>query len=198
MSSADVRSFERLEAFLQQSQSTRSSLLKEIESLQVEIRRLTVWIENDADKYWADELQKSQRHWVECEQALLRCRSAVRAAEQRPCTEQRKRLEKATDRRALCERQVRMVRELQMVWNRELTKANSKIQRCRDMAESEMLVAIHHLREQLERLDMYAKLRSGAVTSFDSNPPSIPKQQSDPTSSHSGSVTNEETEHETH
>ncbi len=168
MSSADVRSLERLADFLQQAQITRSGLLKEIENLQVELRRLTGWIENDAEKYWREELQKSQRYWVECEQALLRCRSAVRANEQRPCTEQRKRLDKATERRGLCERQVRLTHELQVVWARELTKTNSKIQRCHDMAEAEMLVAIHHLREQLGRLEEYAKLRSGAVASFDS------------------------------
>ncbi len=194
MSSADVRSLERLEGFLQQSQMTRSNLLKEIDNLQTEIRRLTLWIENDAEKYWREELQKSQRHWVECEQALLRCRSAVRANEQRPCTEQRKRLENATERRGLCERQVRLTSELQMVWNRELTKANAKMQRCRDMAEAEMLVAIHHLREQLGRLDEYTRMRSGAVASFDANSRTTPAHSIDQSTAPSQSDVGEETE----
>jgi hypothetical protein len=164
MSSADVRSLERLELFLQRTQSIRANLLQEIDNLQVEIRRVSSWIENDVEKYWLEELQKSQRNWAECEEALMRCRSAVRADEQRPCTEQRKRLDKATERRGLCERQVRLMRELQLVWSREVSKASSKIQRCRDMGESEMLVGIHMLREQLERLYEYARLRSGAVS----------------------------------
>lgn len=161
--SANVRSLERLEGFLEHCQKTRAQLLKELENLQLEMQRLTAWLENDAARYWAGELQSAQRNWVECEQALLRCRSAVRASEQRPCTEQRKRLEHATERRTLCEHQVRFVGEALLMWQRETTKTAAKIYRCRDMAESELSVAIHLLREQLGRLEEYSKMRSGAV-----------------------------------
>ncbi|MDX1928345.1 MAG: hypothetical protein SFV81_17590 [Pirellulaceae bacterium] len=163
-SSANVRSLERLEGFLEHCQSTRAKLLKELENLQLELQRLTSWLENDAARYWAGELQRAQRDWVECEQALLRCRSAVRASEQRPCTEQRKRLEQATERRTLCEQQVRFIREATLMWQREKTKIDAKIFRCRDLADSDLTVAINKLKEQLGRLEEYSTLRSGAVT----------------------------------
>jgi hypothetical protein len=142
---------------------TRAKLLQELDNLQVEMQRLTSWIENDAARYWAGELQQAQRDWVECEQALLRCRSAVRASEQKPCTEQRKRLEKATERRTLCELQVRFVREAMLLWQREKTKTEAKIYRCRDLADSDLTVAINKLKDQLARLEEYSTLRSGAV-----------------------------------
>jgi hypothetical protein len=162
-SSANVRSLERLEGFLDHCQLTRAKLLKELENLQLELHRLTSWLENDAARYWAGELQRAQRDWVECEQALLRCRSAVRASEQRPCTEQRKRLEQATERRTLCEQQVRFIREATLMWQREKTKIDAKIFRCRDLADSDLTVAINKLKEQLGRLEEYSTLRSGAV-----------------------------------
>jgi hypothetical protein len=164
MSSANIRSLERLEGFLDHCQLTRAKLLKELENLQLELQRLTSWLENDAARYWAGELQQAQRNWVECEQALLRCRSAVRASEQRPCTEQRKRLEQATERRTLCEQQVRFIREATLMWQREKTKIDAKIFRCRDLADSDLTVAINKLKEQLGRLEEYSALRSGAVT----------------------------------
>ncbi len=168
-SSANVRSLERLEGFLDHCQTTRVKLLKELENLQLELQRLTSWLENDAARYWAGELQQAQRDWVECEQALLRCRSAVRASEQRPCTEQRKRLEQATERRTLCEHQVRFVREAMVMWQREKTKTDAKIYRCRDLADSDLAVAINKLKEQLGRLEEYSKMRSGAVTHLEAS-----------------------------
>jgi hypothetical protein len=162
-SSANVRSLERLNGFLDHCQTTRVKLLKELENLQIEMQRLTSWLENDAARYWAGELQQAQRDWVECEQALLRCRSAVRASEQRPCTEQRKRLEQATERRTLCEQQVRFVREALLMWQREKAKTDAKIYRCRDLADSDLAVAINKLKEQLGRLEEYSTMRSGAV-----------------------------------
>lgn len=162
-SSANVQSLERLEGFLDHCQTTRVKLLRELENLQIEVQRLTSWIENDAARYWGGELQLAQRDWVECEQALLRCRSVVRASEQRPCTEQRKRLEQATERRTLCELQVRFVREAILLWQREKTKTDAKIYRCRELADSDLAIAIRKLQEQLGRLEEYSKMRSGAV-----------------------------------
>ena len=180
-SSANVRSLERLAGFLDHCQTTRAKLLKELENLQIEMQRLTSWLENDAARYWTGELQLAQRNWVECEQALLRCRSAVRASEQRPCTEQRKRLEQATERRTLCEHQVRFLREASLMWQREKTKTEAKIYRCRDLADSDLAVAINKLKEQLGRLEEYSTMRSGAVVHIATA--AAEKTKSEPTNS---------------
>lgn len=181
MSSANVRSLERLEGFLEHCQRTRAQMLKELENLQTEVQRLSGWLENDAARYWENELKLARRDWVEAEQSLLRCRSVVRESDRRPCTEQRKRLEVATERRAFCERQVRFVREALQMWQREITKLDSKIFRSRDLAETELAVAINRLKEQLGRLDEYSRMRSGAVTQFESTsaPSETPLPSSD-------------------
>ena len=166
--SANVRSLERLEGFLEHCQRTRAQLLKELENLQTEVQRLTNWLENDAARYWEGELKQARRDWVEAEQALLRCRSVVRESDRRPCTEQRKRFEVASERRAFCERQVRFVREALQMWQSEITKLDSKVFRTRDLAETELAVAISRLKEQLGRLDEYSRMRSGAVTALES------------------------------
>jgi hypothetical protein len=168
MSSANVRSLERLEGFLEHCQTTRVKLLKELENLQIELQRLTSWLENDATRYWTGELQQAKRDWGECEQALVRCRSAVRASEQRPCTEQRKRLEQATERRTLCEQQVKFLRDASLMWQLEKTKTDAKIYRCRELADSDLAVAINKLKEQLGRLEEYSTMRSGAVNHIES------------------------------
>lgn len=164
MSSADVRSLAALETFQEQCRVTRAGLLKELDNLQIEIRRLSNWIEIDADRYWGSELQQAERYWAECHEALLRCESYVRASEQKPCTEQRKRVEKAAARRAFCQQQVRIVREAKLVWQQEYTKMLSKIFRCRDLAESDLTAAIAQLSNRLDLLDSYTQLRSGAVS----------------------------------
>jgi hypothetical protein len=170
-SSADVRSLAALKVFQEHCRKTRENLLKELENLQIEIRRLTSWIENDADRYWCSELQQAERYWAECQEALLRCESYVRASEQKPCTEQRKRLEKATQRRNFCQQQVRLVKDAKLAWQQGFAKTSSKIFHCRDLAETDLTAAIAHLDGRLDLLESYTQLRSGAINSLaDSQP----------------------------
>ncbi len=46
---ADVRSVEQLELLDERTSDFRARLLGEIENLQIELHRLTEWIENDAN-----------------------------------------------------------------------------------------------------------------------------------------------------
>lgn len=162
---ADVRSLEHLEVFLQQSQHFKGKLAKEVEALQVEIRRLTNWIEVEAFGYWKEQLTRAQRHLVECQDALTRCMSYVREEEKRPCTEIKKRLQKAQQRRALCEEKLRTVKAAAQAWDRQTTKGNAKIHRCRDLSETDMTVAINVLKSQLATLEKYSSLKSTPVSS---------------------------------
>ncbi|MEM8734564.1 MAG: hypothetical protein AAGG44_10105 [Planctomycetota bacterium] len=159
---ADMRSLERLEEFLQEAKHFRGSSLKCIEDLNLELRRLTTWIEKEAVEYWQHELVKSRRVFVEAQDALSRCMSYVREDERRPCTEEKKRVKVAKDRRALCEERLQTARGAAKAWDRDRRKNQAKIQRCRDFAESEVTVAIHQLEAQVGTLQEYAGLRSAA------------------------------------
>lgn len=161
---ADVRSLEQLQVFLEKTERFRAQLLKELENLQLELRRLTNWIESETPAYWTEQLQRAQRRLVECQDTLTRCMSYVREGERKPCSEEKKRLQRAQQRRAICEEKLRIARSAAGAWERQRTKGHAKVQRCRDLAETDLTVAIGHLREQLERLDAYAGLRSAAVS----------------------------------
>lgn len=159
---ADVRSLEQLSHFLGHTKTFRTQLLKELEELQLELRRMTNWIDVEAAQYWQHELQKAQRVFVEAQDALSRCMSYVRESERRPCTEQKAHLKKAKDRRALCEEKLRLARGASQAWERNNRKHQGKWQRCQDMGESDLLVAIQKLQQQVTTLEEYANVRSAA------------------------------------
>ena len=178
---ADVRSLEQLEIFLGQMERFRTELLKQIENLEVELRRLTSWLEGDAVNYWMDELKKAQRKFSETQDALSRCMSYVRSEERRPCTEEKKRVLLAKRRREVCETKLKMVKAAAAHWERERTKNQARLERCRDMADADLLVALHHLRGQLEQLATYANLRSGAVSGRSKPSATKPTESASPT-----------------
>jgi hypothetical protein len=159
---AHVRSIEQMELFNEQLEVFRAQLLKEIDLLEVELRRVTQWLSVDAPNYWLEELVKSKRRVTECQDALVRCSSYVRADERRPCTEEKKRLEKARQRFKLCEDKLRYTKTACLLWETTRNKQRSKLQKCRDLAESGVTVALVELQGQIERLRLYAGLRSSA------------------------------------
>ncbi len=176
-SQADVRSLERVQQFLYELQKFRSELVKEIETLETELRRLTTWIERDANEYWAKEFARSQHAYSEAQQALSRCMSYVRAEERQPCTEQKKRVQVTKQRRELCETKLRTAKAAAMHWEREKIKLQTKIDHCRDLADAELLNAVNQLKAQLGRLEEYASLRSQGTRAFDSGSPSAARDQ---------------------
>ena len=177
---ADMRSLERLERFLWELEHFRVQLMKEIEALDLELRRLRNWLEVDALGYWTDELTRARRVYVDAQKTLSRCMSYVRASEQRTCTEEKKRLLKSKLRLEVCEAKLKTVKAATGQWEREQAKNQARIERCRDMADAELLVAIHYLRGQCERLKVYANLRSGALSKTSTVSPS--PDLSEPTS----------------
>lgn len=161
---ADVRSLEQLDSLLENAQRFRNHLLKELENLQVELRRLTSWIEVEAAEYWHQQMVQAQRQYSEAQDTLSRCMSYVRETERRPCTEEKKRLKIAEERKALCEEKLKTLRAAATAWERHRRKNHGKIQRCHDLADSDLVVANQYLQTQIEHLRAYAGLRSAAVS----------------------------------
>ena len=166
---ADVRSVEQLDHFLEHTKRYRTQLLKELENLEVEIRRLSNWIQREAPNYWNEELRRARHAYTEAQEALSRCMSYVREDERRPCTEQKKRVRVTKDRRDLCEERLRTARGAAGAWEREIHKNQGKFQRVRDMADADLLVAVGQLTQQLETLVEYAGLRSAGLKSLTSS-----------------------------
>lgn len=180
---ADVRSLSRIEEFHDQAEAFRTGLLKELERLLLELRRLTNWIEQDVIGYWGEQSVKAERHWAECRDNLTRCQSYVRAGEQRPCTEEKKRLRLAEQRLELCQQKLRLSQSALSFWQTELSKQSSHIMRCQDLADSNVRVACLQLRGQIERLHRYTQLRSAPSTSANTSAGATPATEVTPESS---------------
>jgi hypothetical protein len=171
---ADIRSLAQIEAFGQHLGSFRTQLSTEIETLHLELRRLTHWLNDDVLGYWTDEVVKAERRWTECRDNLSRCMSYVRENERRPCTEEKKRLQIAQQRLELCQQKLKLTRAAIQFWETERSKQQAKIAYCRDLAEGDLRVACHVLADQLARLQTYANLRSPSPSTTsrpDSNVP---------------------------
>lgn len=160
---ADVRSLEQLQLFLQKLQKFRQDLLKEVEALELEVRRASDWLQRDVLAYWSAESSRAQHAYSEAQQSLSRCMSYVREDERRPCTEQKKQVQVTKGRRELCEEKLRTAKAAVAQWEREEVALQTKLARCRDLADAEVVIAIHQLKLHLERLEEYAGLRSSAA-----------------------------------
>jgi len=69
---ADVRSLDQLESLAEQTASFRCHLLAELENLQLELQRLTQWIEVEATDYWRRERTLAEREFTEAAESLSR------------------------------------------------------------------------------------------------------------------------------
>ncbi|MFO0941672.1 MAG: hypothetical protein U0930_13020 [Pirellulales bacterium] len=164
MSNAKVLSVEALEQFFVQLKAFRTSLMKELEALELELRRLTNFIEVDATRYWEHEYQQVRRKLSEYSQQLSRCMSYVREDERKPCTEEKKMVAKAKERTQLCENKMQIAQAARQHWESRKAKVRTKLQRGRDLAESELQVAINKLQRILENLEDYRRVASGAFS----------------------------------
>ncbi len=162
MSSAKVLSVEALQQFHIEMAQFRVGLLKELESLDLELRRLTQWIEVDAARYWDHENQLIRRKLSEYLSQLSRCMSYVREDERKPCTEEKKQVAKAKERANVCEQKLQVLKAASTHWEARRSRVRPKMQRARDMAESDLVVALNQLLRLTERLEAYRQVASGA------------------------------------
>ncbi len=155
---AKVVSVEQLEVLHHRLMHYRSKMEKELELLALETRRLETWINSEAPQYWQSEYTVAKRRLAECKDALTRCQSYVRADERKPCTEEKKRLQRALQRSRLCEEMLQKTKAAQRHWQQEHIKNMSKVQRLRDVVETELLVAANDLQKDIDNLHRYAAL----------------------------------------
>ncbi|GAB5406485.1 MAG: hypothetical protein Aurels2KO_47160 [Aureliella sp.] len=177
-SNANVVSVEQLEVLHHQLMHYRSKMEKELDLLALETRRLETWINSDAPQYWRSEMTMAQRRLAECKDALTRCQSYVRADEKRPCTEEKKRVQRAMQRSRLCEEMLQRTSEAQRHWQQEHVKNVSKVQRLRDLVESELLVAAAELQKDIDNLHRYAAVttKRGGTSSPAESETTVSKQ----------------------
>lgn len=158
--SAEVRSLAQLQCLRERVATCRAQTVKEAEATSSEIIKLTRWLDEEVSGYWRQQLTESERWLNECREALMRCQAAVRADEKRPCTDERKRVDKALARRNLCEAKLRASREAILEWQRQVVKLRGRLQSISDMADSDLMVTLNQLDKIIATLEAYTNLRS--------------------------------------
>lgn len=162
---AEVRSLAQLQNLRERCALSRTQTLQHIESLRSELQKLTRWLEEEATVYWQREMVLAERQWNECREALMRCQATVRADEQRPCTDERKRLERATQRREVCGKKLRAARDACLAWQQQVIKLNGRAEKIADLADAELLTTVHKLDAIISTLETYAQIRTSEKTS---------------------------------
>jgi hypothetical protein len=157
-SDANVQSLERLEEFLLQLGGIQERLGKQLDDVRVEMQRIDHWMQSECPGYWQEQERMAKRKWTDARERLLQCQSVVTAGERPSCSEHRKRLEKCTQRVALCERRMRQVRQCQLLWQQSCMQLRLKVQHVVDVVESRLPQARFHLDSSLEPLRQYARL----------------------------------------
>lgn len=167
MSNAKVQSIEAIQGFADFLKTFRQSLSKELETVDLELRRVSGWVHEEAPNYWLQEQQTNARKLEEQLQQLSRCMSYVRKDEQKPCTEEKKRVAKSKERAQLCDSKIRLSKAASIHWESRISKIVTKLRRCQDLAEADLQVAIGHLSRHMESLESYTRLRSDGLRSAD-------------------------------
>lgn len=155
--SADVRSLAQLQKLQERVAYCRAQVLKETETLLVELQKLTRWIEEDSILYWQQQLVQAERLLSEARDALMRCEAVVRSDEKRPCTDERKRLEKTKARRALCDQKLRAARDARLVWQKQVIKLRGRLQSVADLADADLQNTALKLLEIITTLQTYSR-----------------------------------------
>lgn len=155
--SAEVRSLAQLQNLQERVAFCRVQTLKETDTLQVEVQKLTRWIEEEAILYWQQQLVQAERLLNEARDALMRCEAVVRSDEKRPCTDERKRLEKTKARRALCDQKLRAAREARLVWQKQVVKLRGRSQSVADLADADLQTTALKLIDIITTLKAYSQ-----------------------------------------
>lgn len=155
MAEAKVESIDAIAEFSEAIANLRDATRKQADSIREQFGRVSNWIDNELPDYWKNELRRSEKKWIEAREELLRCEAKTRADDERPCSVQRKMLAIATERRKLCEAQVRSLPALARQWNQFLQETSATLRQLDDLSESTLQVANERLKGILETLKKY-------------------------------------------
>lgn len=155
---AHIESIESLKQLALTLSKMREMTAREVEAIQIELRRLEFWLEEALPGYWEEQMRLANRRWVEARQVLSDCESKVRDDEQRSCSEHRKRLERAAERLAFCERKLRLLKQCRNDWKQELERVRPRIAALNELAETGLPLCQNKLQNHLEIMQKYTEL----------------------------------------
>lgn len=129
-----------------------------VAQVQLVARRLGDWIEDERLRYWEHEARRASDAVTEARINLQRCEISSRADDRRPCTEEKKALEKARRRQRLTEEKVQVTRAWTVKLRHEVEEFVAHVAQLTRALESESPRALASLERMAQSLDKYAAL----------------------------------------
>jgi hypothetical protein len=148
---ADIETIERFRAAYASAVESFGLALQDAEN---DVQRTGLWLDNEMTSYWQRELRKGQDQVVICKSALFRKQEIKSTPEARPSVvSEKKALDKAKKRVALCEEKLQRVR----FWKNELPRqeivfkgALAPMATMLDRDAPRILAMLRHMTEHLE------------------------------------------------
>jgi len=160
MAEANVKNLECLEIFAAAIARLCEGNRKNTDDLREQLQRVSVWLTKEMPEYWGNQLRIAQNRWTEAREDLLRCQSRARAEDEESCLVQRKALERATARRALCEQRIKILPVLTSRWDQHLQEISLAVRQMEDLSESQLPLAHARLQKMIATLKQYIDVNS--------------------------------------
>jgi len=157
---ANVQSLEAIEAVRAALASFLDQVRDALTELDIEMRRVTQWLQQDRPRHWKTQIRLAADHLHEAQQALHRCLMFPVAGERPSCYEERAALKKAQARLAYCEEKAERVRHWQRTVEHELFEYEGRISQLVRVVEVDVPEAIGVLHRILRRLEEYQSVRA--------------------------------------
>lgn len=161
-SQANVKSLSALEVFLKSLDVTESELMRCVEATQVELNRISDYLERSAPEYWKREYQRSQEKLEVARAALSRAEQVTREDERKSCFLEKKQVAIAKQRAEFCEDRLRSLKSISRQWQQERLKTFAHLQQVLDIAETGLPAAQNTLKQIIVPLRQYASLAGSA------------------------------------
>ncbi len=152
---SDVTTIERFRASYATAAEAFGLALQDAES---DVERTILWLDSEISPYWQSQLRRAQDQVVMCKSALFRKQEIKATPEARPSVvSERKALDKAKARVAMCERKIEMVRRWKVELPRQAITFKGALSPMGTLLDRDSPRILAMLRRMTEHLEEYLR-----------------------------------------
>lgn len=161
---ANVKSIDALREMRMELKRYLDAMNNVLESLRMESNKAMGWIEQDRVRYWPRAAKNASDEVVEAKNALLRCKMAAMEGQPKSCIDEKKEVERSTNRLRHCERQVKVTKQWRHKMRHATEEFDGKAARLTHYVESDLPKAIAALDRMIAALEKYAEKQAPAAS----------------------------------
>ena len=162
---ANVKSIDALREFRLELKRYLEAMNHVLESLRMESNKAMGWVEQDRVRYWPRSAKAASDEVVEAKNALLRCKMAAMEGQPKSCIDEKKEVERATNRLRHCERMVKTTRSWRHKMRHATEEFDGKAARLAHYVESDLPKAIAALDRMIQALEKYSEKKAPSASS---------------------------------